>query len=113
MKIVKKVFALSTSVVLGLSFCAGTAFASRISKQDPKIPVNHEPVKAYTYHKLRRTSEMDYYGIRALDAIRENSRSVPVSFEDKMLQGLEDEEIKPIDFVSLVLKLNSNGRAMV
>ena len=39
MKIVKKIFALSTSAILGLSFCAETAFASTTPKGDYEIVI--------------------------------------------------------------------------
>ncbi len=114
MKIVKKIFVLSTSAILGLSFCAGTAFAGRIPQTGSKISVKKVSNKAYPYHKLRRTSEMDfYYGIKNLDAIRESSKSVPLRYENEMFRNLEEEEAKRVDIVSLILGLNSCERSIV
>ena len=55
MKIVKKIFALSISAMLGLSFCAGTAFASKIFAGNSRIivekpiPVRPRPNNVASY----------------------------------------------------------------
>lgn len=114
MKIVKKIFVLSTSAILGLSFCAGAAFASGISKKGSKISVTHLPTKVFSYGKLRRTYKMDlYHNVKISDAIRKNSKSVPLKFEDDILKDLEEEEAKPVDIVSLILNLNSYDKSMI
>ena len=114
MKIVKKIFALSTSAILGLSFCAGTVFAGGVSKNSSKISVKPAVNKAYPYHKLRRTSEMNsYYGMVSLDAIRKSAKSVPLKYEDEILKNLEEEEAESADIVSIILGLNFSERLIV
>ena len=111
MKIVKKIFALSLSSILGLSFCAGTAFASKVPGNSSKISVKNAVEKPRTCYKLRRSPGMDFYcGIGKLDAIRESSKSVPLSFEDEDLKDLEEEEPRSVDIISLILSLNSSSR---
>ena len=107
MKIVKKIFVLSASAILGLSFCAGNAFAGGIPKKGSKISVTHVSTEVHTCGKLRRTYKMDpYYNTKFSDAIRKSSKSVPLKFEDEILKNLEEEEAKPVDIVSLILSLN-------
>lgn len=56
MKIVKKIFALSISAMMGVSFCAGTAFASTTPKGNYEIAVvRPTPVKARPSSGLRRS----------------------------------------------------------
>jgi len=90
MKIVKKIFILSTSAVLGLSFCAGTAFASKVSTDDSKI-VEKTSISARSNGKLRRSPTMNFShrGIRLEnnlsidDFVRSNSNSrSPFVYDD-------------------------------
>lgn len=90
MKIVKKIFTLSTSAILGLSFCAGTAFASRVSTDDSKI-VKPTPINTRPYGQLRRSPRMDFLNQETRisddfsieDFIRSNSASrSPLIYND-------------------------------
>ena len=114
MKIDKKIFVLSTSAILGVSFCTGTAFASGISKKGSKISVKHTVSKPYPYNKLRRTSEMNaHYGIGISDAIRKSSKSVPLKFEDDVFKNLKEEEARPVDMFLLMFDLNYYEKLMI
>ena len=56
MKIVKKIFALSISAMLGVSFCAGTAFASTTPKENYEIAiVRPTPVRPRPNGRLLRS----------------------------------------------------------
>lgn len=91
MKIVKKIFILSTSAVLGLSFCAGTAFASKVSTDDSKI-VEKTSISARSNGKLRRSPTINFSHRREIklennlsieDFVRSNSNSrSPFIYDD-------------------------------
>ena len=56
MKIVKKIFAVSSSAVLGLSFCAGTAFASKTFTDNCEIIIEKPvPIRPKPGRGLRRS----------------------------------------------------------
>ena len=56
MKIVKKIFAVSSSAILGLSFCSGTAFASKTFTDNSKIIVERPiPIRPKPGRGLRRS----------------------------------------------------------
>mgnify|MGYP004600826883 CR=1 FL=1 len=56
MKIIKKIFVLSTSAILGLGFCAGTAFASTTPKCGYEIDIARPiPVRPRLNRGLRRS----------------------------------------------------------
>lgn len=116
MKVVNKIFTLSLSAILGLSFCSASAFAGETyNNNNSKISVKPVAEKKQSPYKLRRSPNIDFcHSIGVLEALRASSRSVPLLHEDEeIFKNLEEEEAKPIDIVSFILELNSESRLMI
>ena len=115
MKVVNKIFTLSLSAILGLSFCSASAFAGETYNNNSKISVKPVAEKKQSPYKLRRSPNIDFcHSIGVLEALRASSRSVPLLHEDEeIFKNLEEEEARPIDIVSLILDLNSESRLMI
>lgn len=88
MKIVKKIFILSTSAILGLSFCAVPAFASKVPTDESKVvvkptPVKPIPIKLKPCWPLRRSPRVQFLkdGSFVLCGIKQHTKS-PFDSED-------------------------------
>ena len=111
MKIVKKIFALSTSAILGLSFCAGPVFASRVPKDNSKIIVKSAFVEPRSNGRLRRSPVVNFFNTELkLDDnfgtenfVRNNSDSrSPLIYEDF-------EKVWPYNlYLSIMESINGN-----
>ncbi len=112
MKIIKKVFTLSLSAILGLSFCAGTVFAGTVHQENSAFkPVSSKPELG----KLRRSPAFDLYNFRTRiddsfkieDFVRNSLNSAPPFFEDDF------EEVIPLNLYLFLKKNMDESRAMV
>lgn len=117
MKVVNKIFTLSLSAILGLSFCSASAFAGETyNNNNSKISVKPVAEKKQSPYKLRRSPNIDFcHSIGVLEALRASSRSVPLFLheDEEIFKNLEEEEARPIDIVSFILELNSESRLMI
>lgn len=112
MKIIKKVFTLSLSAILGLSICAGTAFAGTSYPENSVFnPISLKPALG----KLRKSPVVDLFNFKTKiddsfkieDFVRNSLNSAPPFFEDDF------EEARPLNLYLFLRKNMGESRAMV
>lgn len=112
MKIIKKVFTLSLSAILGLSFCVGTVFAGTSYPENSVFkPISLKPATG----KLRRSPALDLSNFRMRidnsfnieDFVRNSLNSAPPFFEDDF------EEARPFNLYLFVRENMDKNRAMI
>lgn len=109
MKIIKKVFTLSLSAILGLSFCAGTVFAGTSHQENAAFkPVSSKPAPG----KLRRSPVVNLRmrnddSFKIEDFVRNSLNSAPPFFDDDF------EEARPFNLYLFARENMDKSRAMI